>query len=58
MTTFGRLSTEPDDDDLGRKGKGKRTYGCGYNDVINRESSPTWGPSKFLKAEHPLQIMV
>ena len=57
MTIFGRL-TAYSDDDPERKGKGKPTYGCGYDDVRNRKSSPTWGPSKFLKAEHPLQLMV
>ena len=36
--------------------------GRGYFDIIPRDHGqdfyPTWGPTKFSQADHPLQIMV
>ncbi len=48
-----------DETDYGGKKKKKgKMYGCSYTEVCARKSAPSWGPSTFSKANHPLQIMV
>ena len=45
-----------------REDKTTSNVGRGYYDISIRqygqEFHPTWGPTKFSQADHPLQIMV
>ena len=45
-------------DSGGKKKKTHNAHGCSYEEICSRDSPPTWGPSAFSKAKHPLQIMV
>ena len=47
-----------DDVDGPNKKKKVKLYGSSYREIRNRRETPTWGPNKFSKANHPLQIMV
>ena len=50
------VEEEPDGGE--KKKKKLDTYGCSYDEICRRKYPPTWGPSSFTKANHPLQIMV